>query len=283
MDKKIGIVGVGIMGHGMARNFLKHGYELFVWNRTKQAADALCSQGAVFCDSPADVAKCADIIFEITANDESSKRVWTESDGILAGADAAKILCISATLSVQWVDELIGRCASKGYVFVDAPITGGRIGAETGTLTMLCGGADDVINRLTPVFSAIAKNVRHFGLVGSGTRYKLILNFMQAAHIVAFGQAMKIAEVHGLDLAKVSEGLVERPGGVITEVAKRAYDTDPNPITFSIEWIIKDLTYAKAYANGVNVSILDDVLDVYKDAEKRGFGKKDWARINKLL
>lgn len=283
MDKKIGIVGVGIMGHGIAANFLKHGYTLFVWNRTAHAADDLVKLGATFCATPRDVARNADIIFEITANDESSRAVWTGKDGILAGADAKKILIASATLSIEWMDELISKCGDCGLTFLDVPLTGGRIGAESGTLTLLCGGPDAVIDSLMPVFGAISKTVHRFGPVGSGARYKLILNFMQALHIVGFGQAMKIAKAHNMDLKRVSDALVEKPGGTITAVAQRTYFTDPDPITFSIEWIIKDLTYAKKFSKGLNITLLDDVLSVYEQAKEKGFAGKDWARITQLL
>ncbi len=283
MDKKIGIVGVGIMGHGMAANFLKHGYTLFVWNRTARAADDLVREGATFCSTPAEVAKKADVIFEVTANDESSRAVWMGKDGIMAGADAKKILIASATLSIEWVDTLIATCKASGLTFLDVTLTGGRIGAESGTLTLLCGGPDAVIDSLTPVFGAIAKNVHTFGPVGSGARYKLILNFMQALHIVGFGQAMKIAKAHHMDLGRVSDALVEKPGGTITAVAQRTYFTDPDPITFSIEWIIKDLTYAKTFSKGLNITLLDEVLKIYEKAKEKGFAGKDWARISRLL
>lgn len=283
MDKKIGIVGVGIMGHGIAVNFLKHGYTLFVWNRTASATDDLVKGGATFCATPAEVAKKADVILEITANDESSREVWTGTDGIITGADAKKILIASATLSIAWVDELIAKCEAFGLTFLDVPLTGGRIGAESGTLTLLCGGPDTVIDGLMPLFGAISKTVHRFGPVGSGARYKLILNFMQALHIVGFGQAMKIAKAHQMDLKRVSDALVEKPGGTITAVAQRTYFTDPDPITFSIEWIIKDLTYAKKFSKGLNITLLDDVLSVYEQAKKKGFAGKDWARITQLL
>ncbi len=283
MDRKIGIVGVGIMGHGIATNFLKHGYTLFVWNRTAYAADDLVKLGATFCATPADVARSADITFEVTANDESSRAVWTGKDGILAGADTKKIFIASATLSISWVDALIAMCAASGLTFLDVTLTGGRIGAESGTLTLLCGGPDAVIENLAPVFGAIAKNVHSFGPVGSGARYKLILNFMQALHIVGFGQAMKIAKARNMDLKKVSDALVEKPGGSITAIAQRTYFTDPDPITFSIEWIVKDLTYARKFASGLNITLLDEVLKVYEQAKEKGFAGKDWARISQLL
>lgn len=276
--KKIGIVGLGIMGRGIARNFLKKGYQVFVWNRTKEVSRSI--EGASVCMSPAEVASSADLVFEITANDESSKSVWTGKHGILAGARKDTILVASATLSVGWVDKLADTCKKSDRTFLDIALTGGRIGAETGNLTLLCGGSQKILEEITPDLLAIAKKIFHFGPQGHGMRYKLILNFLQAVHIVGFGQAMKVAKAHAMDLKKVSEALVDRPGGVITGIAAQAYFKEPDPVTFSIEWITKDLRYAKKLAEDLDVSFLDEVLAAYKKAVKKGFAKKDWARVS---
>ena len=105
---------------------------------------------------------------------------------------------------------------------------------------------------------------------------------MQALHIVGFGAAMKMAKAHNMDLEKVADALVERPGGVITKIARDRYFKDDDPVTFSIEWIVKDLTYAKQYAGDLDTPLLDDVLDVYTKALSRGNGYKDWAGVNRL-
>lgn len=280
--KKVGIVGLGIMGRGMAVNFLKKGYTVYVWNRTEKVAHSLKKKGAIICSSPAEVAKKSDIIFEVTADDESSKKVWIEKNGILTGASSKTIFISSATLSVDWTDELINRCKKLGLNFLDIPLTGGRIGAETGTLTMLCGGKESVLRIIKPTLNAIAKTIIHFGPEGHGMRYKLILNFLQSVHIIGYGQAMAIAKASGMDLKRVSKALSERPGGIVTEIALKTYFKDPDPITFSIEWIAKDLNYAKKLAKGLDVKLLDNVLSQYKKAVKKGFSNKDWASINTL-
>mgnify|MGYP001596015314 CR=1 FL=1 len=282
LNTKIGIIGLGIMGGGMADNFLKKGFRVSVWNRTAKVAEPFVAKGAKLMANPKDVALSADVIFEVTANDESSRAVWMSPDGILAGADKKKILIASATLSVSWIDELIALSTQKGFQFCDIPLTGGRIGAQSGTLTLLGGGDPLIFRELQPVFDAIAKKVIHFGSAGKGTRYKLILNFMQALHIVGFGAAMKMAKAHNMDLEKVADALVERPGGVITKIARDRYFKDDDPVTFSIEWIVKDLTYAKQYAGDLDTPLLDDVLDVYTKALSRGNGYKDWAGVNRL-
>lgn len=283
MNLKVGIVGLGIMGNGIANNFLKKGYSVFVWNRTSSVADDLVSLGAVRCASPAEVASNADIIFEVTANDESSRSVWLGNKGILAGADRKKVVIECATVSIGWVDELINVCNQKKVTFLDMAMTGGRKGAESGTLTLLVGGNKATFDTLKPLLSAIASKLVYFGKQGQGMRYKLILNFLQAVHIIGYGQAMKIAKANDMDIKKVSTALVEKPGGIVTAVAERTYFKDPNPITFSIDWILKDLMYAKKFAKGVDVSLLDDVLTKYKKAADSGFNNRDWASINTLL
>lgn len=277
--QKIGIVGLGIMGRGMADNFLKKGHVVYVWNRTKQVADDLLAKGAVLCSTPAELAQKADIVFEVTANDESSQAVWLGEQGILAGAHANSVLIASATLSVKWTDELIRHCTDKQRTFLDMALTGGRVGAETGALTLLCGGDEVKLEQLRPTLAAIATKVVHFGVAGQGMRYKLILNFLQATHIVALGQALQLAKAHAMDVQKVGDALAERPGGVITGIAWQGYQTEPNPTTFSIEWITKDLSYAKQLAADLDIALLDDVLAEYQKAMTKGHAKKDWTWV----
>lgn len=281
--KSIGIVGLGIMGQGMATNFLKKGHKVFVWNRTKSAADKFKKKGAIVCNNPSEVAQNAEIVFEVTANDISSRKVWLAKNGILVGATRDSILITSATLSIRWIDKLISACKKNKLTFLDIPLTGGRIGAETGNLTLLSGGDKKILKSIEKDLKSIAGKIYHFGPQGHGMRYKLILNFLQASHIIAFGQAMKIASANKMDLKKVSESLADRPGGVITGIAQKTYFLDPNPVTFSIEWITKDLTYANLFAENLNLSILKDVLREYKMAVDAGYSNKDWASINKLI
>lgn len=271
----------------MAQNFMNSGYEVFVWNRTKSVSESLLGDQPyntrllTICDTPRAVTEQADVIFEVTANDESSEAVWYGDNGILAGANKNKVLIVSATLSIDYTDKLIADAQSQEFTILDIPLTGGRIGAETGNMTLLCGGSEDLINSLKPTFEAIAANVFYFGPQGHGMRYKLILNFVQASHIIAFGQAMGIAKDQNMDLHTVADGLAFRPGGVITEIAKNTYFKDPEPITFSIEWITKDLEYAKRMAGDVDVSVLETVLEKYQAAIAQGMKDRDWAAINK--
>jgi 3-hydroxyisobutyrate dehydrogenase-like beta-hydroxyacid dehydrogenase len=276
--KKIGVIGLGIMGHGMAANFRKNGYELYVWNR--HAGKAGDIKDAHICQSPKEVAEQADIVFEVTANDESSRHVWTADDGILAGASADSVLVASATLSAEWTDELAELCADRDLTFFDMPLTGGRPAAESGNLTMLAGGNETKLEELKPTLSAVAGKVFYFGPAGHGTRYKLLLNTLQAIHLTGYGEVIRIAAAAGMDIGKVSAALEDRPGGAITAIARASYHNQPDPITFSVEWITKDLGYAKGLAGALDTPLLDDALAKYRAAMDAGKAQTDWTNVN---
>ena len=279
--KCIAVIGVGIMGSGIAANYLEAGYKVVVWNRTPQHAQPLIDQGAVLADTPKDAVNEADIVFEVTANDESSRSVWLGKSGILTGAASDKVLITSATLTVGWTEELARLCAEKDFTFFDMPLTGGRVAAEGGSLTLLVGGDQKKLEQITPYLEAISSKIYYFGEVGNGMKYKLVLNSLQSAHLAAFGEAMHLAEKAGLDPAKVGPALVDRPGGILTQIAWEAYRKDEPPLTFSVDWISKDLDYAKQIADDLELPIIQGVAKKYKKAQSDGLGGEDWTIINK--
>lgn len=281
--KKIAVIGTGIMGNGIAANYLKAGYQVFLWNRTKEKLDAHVQRGGVIVDTPRDAAQQADIVFEVTANDESSRSVWLGDEGILAGAHTDAALISSATLSVTWIDELGRLCAERGLTFFDMPLTGGRSGAESGNLTLLVGGDKDRLEEVKPDLMAISKEVFYFGPAGSGIRFKLILNMVQGIHLIAFGDAMNMAEDAGMDVMAVGEALAQRMGGT-TAMGWRDYQNIPDPINFSTQWIAKDLAYAKEMATSLRIDtpLLDEALKKYLEAIEKGMGNEDWTAVTHL-
>lgn len=280
--KKIAVVGTGIMGSGIAANYLNAGYQVFLWNRTKEKLGALAGHGGVIVDTPRDAAQQADIIFEVTANDESSRSVWLGDEGILAGARPDSILVSSGTLSIQWIDELARLCTERGFTFFDMPLTGGRVGAESGNLTLLVGGDKDRLEEVKPDLAAISTQVFYFGPAGSGIRFKLILNMVQGIHMIAFGYAMNMAKDAGMDVGAVGEALAERMGGT-TAMGWRDYQKIPDPINFSVQWIAKDLAYAKEMTSSLHIDtpLLDEALKKYLEAIEKGMGDDDWTVVTR--
>lgn len=278
--KKVGIVGLGIMGSGMADNFLEHGYEVYVWNRHKDKARPLADKGAIVCDTPRDVASSAEMVFEVTADDSSSKKVWNGDDGILSGASPGTVLVASATLSIPWVDKLAKQCDKKGFTFFDMALTGSRIAAESGELVLLVGGDEQKLGELWPTLEAIAQKTIYLGAAGQGMRFKLLLNVLQAIHIVGFGEVMRIAEEAGMDIDKVADALADRPGGTSTAIARGGYHNQPDQVSFSVGLVTKDLGYAKKFAGPEDTPLLDDVLEKFRRSVQDGKSGADWTSIN---
>jgi 3-hydroxyisobutyrate dehydrogenase-like beta-hydroxyacid dehydrogenase len=267
----------------MAVNLLRHGHRVAVWNRTPEhAADAVAA-GARLAPTPADAAIGAAVVFEATADDASSRAVWLGDDGIIAGSGDGSTLIASATLSPNWVAELAEVCAAAGRTFLDIPVTGGRAGAESGALVLLAGGDPERLDAVADVLGAVSSTVRHFGPVGTGTRFKLVLNALQAIHIVGFGEAMALARAVGLDPDAVGDALVERLGGPVTTMAWAADRELPQRANFALAWAHKDLRYAEAMADGVESPMLDAALARLAEADAAGFGDRDWTVVNSVV
>jgi 3-hydroxyisobutyrate dehydrogenase-like beta-hydroxyacid dehydrogenase len=176
--------------------------------------------------------------------------------------------------------DLVNAAKIPKVEFFDMPMTGSRIGAETGQLTLFVGGDEDELNKIRPDLKAIAKDVKYFGKAGSGTKYKLVLNTLQAIHIVGFGEAMRLAKSVGLDERLTAETLNERPGGVITGIAKDSYFKKPENVTFSVDWITKDLDYATKMVKSGSYPLLEDVLAEFIKIQKN-HGEEDWTEVNR--
>lgn len=282
--KKVAVIGTGIMGHGIADNFLQKGYKVFVWNRHKDKLKNLIQKGAIITATPKEATEKADLIFEVTANDQSSRSVWLGENGILSGASPQKMLITCATLSIDWTDELADLCVRKRLTFFDMPMTGSRIGAETGRLILMVGGKKEKLKKLTVDLKTISEKVLYFGKAGSGMRFKLLLNTLQAIHVVAFGEVLKIAEKAGLNIKAVGEALSERPGGLATNLAWRNYRKVPAQTNFALQWMAKDVKYTKKLSQKLAPTpLLDTMLKKFRKALSQKLGSKDWTIINKII
>ncbi|PIY60497.1 NAD(P)-dependent oxidoreductase, partial [Candidatus Woesearchaeota archaeon CG_4_10_14_0_8_um_filter_47_5] len=160
--QSVGVVGLGIMGRGIAKNLLAQGYPVTVWNRTKEACMPFVSLGAQCGQTPKETAARSDLVIEIVADDHASRGVWLGEEGILAGASPATILIVSSTLSIPWVDELAEICRARGLRFLDIPVTGSKTGAEGGTLQLLAGGDRNALEEVRTVLGAVSRKIYYF-------------------------------------------------------------------------------------------------------------------------
>jgi 3-hydroxyisobutyrate dehydrogenase len=285
--QNIAVLGLGIMGGGMARNLLKAGFPLTVYNRTRAKAEPLAALGATVADSPRAAAAGADIVLAMVGDDQASRAIWLGADGALGAAQPGAVLVECSTLSLDWVRELAGRCAELGLDFLDAPVTGSKDAAEAGELKLMLGGETAALERARPVLDAISTQVTHFGPSGAGALIKLINNLMVATQIAALAEGLNLAERGGLDMAQVVPFLINAgpASPVVKAKAARIAAHDYADTQFALRWMHKDATYAMRAADelGAPMPTLAAARELYRVARNLGLDDQDFAAVAEAL
>jgi 3-hydroxyisobutyrate dehydrogenase len=278
------ILGLGIMGSGMASRLLSLGFPVTVYNRNQAKADPLVSAGARLAHSPREAASNAAIVISMVADDNASRDVWLGPDGALAGARAGSVLIESSTVSVGWVKELAAVASKVGCDFLDAPVTGTKPHAAAGELVFLVGGSAETLDAARPVLSVLGRSVIHFGPQGSGALMKLINNFVCGVQAASFAEAVRMIDEAGLNRQKAFSILTEgAPGsGIVKRMAGRvlANDFEPN---FVLRLMAKDLSYAlqAAEARGSHLQTAGPALEIFQQAIAAGYGEEDFSAVTK--
>ena len=283
----ITLLGVGIMGSGMARSLLRARFPLTVYNRTRAKAEPLAAQGARIAATPREAAAGADVVIGMVGDDEASRAIWLGDEGALAGARPDAVLVECSTLSPAWVRELAGLMAVRGLAFLDSPVTGSKDAAEAGELRLLVGGAGEALERARPALEAISQRIVHLGPNGSGAIMKLINNLMIAVQTVALAEGLVLAERAGLDLQQVVPLLINgAPGSPIVKgKAARMAAGDYGDPQFTLRWMRKDAGYALRMADdfGVPMPTLASAHEVYQSARNLGLDEADFAAVAEVL
>lgn len=273
--KKIGFIGTGIMGRSMAKNLMKAGYELSVYNRTKEKAKELIEAGALWCDSPAKCAAGQEAVITIVGYPKDVEEVYFGEQGVFAGADEGTILIDMTTTSPELAVRISEAAGKRGMLALDAPVTGGDTGAREGTLTILAGGDKEAFNRCLPLFGAMGKTIRYTGPAGNGQHTKMCNQIAIAGALSGACEALAYAKAVGLDPAVMLEAISTGAAGSaqLTNVASRILKDDYQP-GFFIKHFIKDMTLAdqEARDSGAKLGVLEYVLDMYKQLEEEGYG-----------
>lgn len=245
------MVGLGRMGQGMAARLLLAGHQLVVANRTPQRAAALEAQGARLASSPAEAVAGVDAVLVMVSDDQASRSVWQGRGGILAGVPKPAAFAIEcSTLSRDWVLGLAGSARQAGWRYLDCPVTGLPAAAAAGELTLLVGADSADLAQAGALLAALGK-VIHFGPVGAGTAYKLIVNLMGAVQIAGLAEGLALAERAGLDLKQVAEALSQGQAGspqVIRNAKRMVVADHAQNVTFSGDLRRKDTAYAMRLA-----------------------------------
>ena len=280
----VAILGLGIMGSGMANRLLSENFPLAVYNRNREKCVPFASAGAFVADSPREAASRSQIILSMVADDVASREIWLGEEGALNGAHAGSLLIESSTLSGEWIQELGTKAAEHGCRFLDAPVTGTKPHAASGELVFLVGGSAEALDAARPVFSVLGRDVVHLGPIGSGALMKLVNNFVCGVQAASFAEAVSMIDAGGLDRAKAISILTGgAPGsGIVKRVAERIAGNDYTP-NFALRWMAKDLGYAvkEASAEGISLQTAAAALAVFQQAIAEGHGDEDFSAISK--
>jgi 3-hydroxyisobutyrate dehydrogenase len=282
---KVAILGLGIMGGGMARRLVTANFPLAVYNRKREKSDALASEGAFAAATPREAASRSEIVLSMVSNDEASRDVWLGENGALADAARNSLLIECSTLSVGWIRELADKAADRGCRFLDAPVTGTKPHAASGELTFLVGGKADEVEAAKPVFSVLGRETIHLGAVGSGALMKLINNFICGVQAASLAEGLALIHAGRIDRAKALSILTGgAPGsGIVKRVADRVTAGDYTP-NFALRWMAKDLSYAIAEGsgNGITLQTATAALSRFQQAINEGHGDEDFSAVAKL-
>ncbi len=280
--QRVALLGLGLMGTGMARRLLGAGFPLVVHNRTTDRAAPLVAEGARLARSPREAAMDADVIVSMVADDVASRGMWLGNDGALGGMSSGSLLIECSTVTPAWIAELATAASAKGIEVLDAPVTGSRMQAAAGELKFLVGGSVDALERARSVLGAMGQAVIHVGPTGSGALLKLVNNFLCGVQAAALAEAVALIERAGLDVDVAAQVLVNgAPGSpLVKTVLPRMIAREYAP-NFHLALMGKDLGYAlsEGERHGVKLSSARAALSVFERAAEAGLGTQDFSAV----
>lgn len=279
-SRKIGLIGLGLMGRPMGMNLLKAGHSLTVWNRTPSRADELVAAGAVLARSPREVAEASDVLLTIVSDPPALEAVlWGQDgklDGALAGLKAGSTYIDSSTISPTLVKKIAAACKERGVSFLDAPVTGGDWGAREGNLVFMIGGEAKALADVEPILKVMGKKLFHLGPNGAGQTIKLAMNAILALEVGAVAEAIGLVTKAGLAGEQLLEVLQSSMGrsGLLDLKTPLMLKGDFKP-SFPLRLMHKDLGLALDLANqlGVALPTTAAVREVYNHV--KGEAKED--------
>jgi 3-hydroxyisobutyrate dehydrogenase len=253
----VAFIGLGRMGSGMAGRLLAAGHRVRLYNRTQSRADALTSRGASVHASPKEACAGVDAIISMVADDAASRSVWLDEEGVFAAHLPAGVLAIEcSTLSHGWVLELAAEAKRRGLRYIDSPVTGLPDRAAAGELTLLVGADAEELTAAQSLLAAVSRQTIHFGPVGAGTAYKLMINLLGAIQIASVAEGMAIAERAGLNLHTVADAIAsgQAASPQVVRNARRIVEGDHDSnVLFTPELRLKDVRYALQLARELRI------------------------------
>jgi 3-hydroxyisobutyrate dehydrogenase-like beta-hydroxyacid dehydrogenase len=286
MKMKVGFIGLGTMGLPMVKNLVQAQFETWVVSRSRGPVEKALSIGAKEAQHPADLASKVDIILTCLPSAESIEQVYFGPDGIIKGVAEGLIVLEHSTVSPELNRRQEDAVLAVGGKFMDAPLSGGPMGAKAGTLTIMCGGEKEVFEKSLPVLEAMGKTIELIGPVGSGSVVKLINNMLVGVHTAALSEAFVMGAKAGIDPAlihkilKVSTGHSYMIDRTIDLIQDRDFEQ-----RFMVDLLYKDMKLATTLAQqlGVEAELGGVTEKIIGEVSDRGYGKQDVSAIIRRL
>lgn len=280
-------IGLGVMGYPMAGHLVAAGHDVTVYNRTGAKAEAWAKEhGGGFCATPREAAEGANYVMTCVGNDDDLRSVCLGPDGAFAGMAVGSIFVDHTTVSSDVTRELCEAAEELGLSFVDAPISGGQAGAESGQLSIMCGGDEHAFRRAEPIMQAYARICRRIGESGSGQLTKMANQIAIAGLVQALSEALHFAEKAGLDGRAVVEVISQGAAGSWQMSNRHETMLDDHfEHGFAVDWMRKDLGICLDAANqfGASLPVTALVDQFYKEVQKMGGGRWDTSSLFKRL
>ena len=286
MTKAIGFIGLGVMGFHMAGHLSKHN-QIVVFNRTKKKSEIWSAKyNGKICNSPADLAKISDVIILCVGNDDDVRDIVTGYQGLLENIKPGSIIVDHTTTSAKLAKEIYELLDSNDIFYIDAPVSGGEVGAQSGMLSIMAGGNKDAYDQIKSILEPYTKLIKYMGLSGSGQYTKMVNQICIAGLIQALAEGINFSEKVGLDTKSVLE--------VVSNGAAQSWQMDNRWLTmlddnydhgFAVDLMRKDLEIVldEANINNINIEITKIINEFYKDIQKAGGGKWDTSSLLKRI
>lgn len=282
----VGFVGLGIMGHAMARNLLKAGHDVTVWNRTASKADDLVAEGASMASSPASLAASVEIIMVCVSDTPDVEAVVFGPEGLADGIRSGCLIIDHSTIAPSATKDFAARINALGSAWLDAPISGGSEGAANGTLSIMIGGDASEIERAMPYLEAVGSTITHVGPQGAGQLVKAVNQILVVVNQLAVSEALLLAEAGGLDLEATLSAVEGGAAGswMLSNRGPQMIRRDWRP-GFTIDLQQKDLRLVLEAADDLGVPLPGTALifQLYRALQQRGLGSEGNHALVKAL
>jgi 3-hydroxyisobutyrate dehydrogenase len=284
---KLAFIGLGVMGGQMAKHLAGAGHSLTVYNRTRSKADAwVAAHKGTAVDSPAEAAKDADAVIACVGNDDDLASVTLGRDGAFRAMTKGAVFIDHTTVSAKIARQLAVEAKGMGLHSVDAPVTGGQVGAQNGTLTLMCGGTEKGLAAASPFMDAYSSRIVHVGPPGAGQTTKMCNQIAFAGTLQSLSEALRFAQAADLDLDRVFESISGGAAGSWQMTNRWATMVkDEYDFGFAVDWMRKDLglAFEEARANGATLPVAALVDQFYAEVQAIGGGRQDTSALVRRL